>query len=79
MTSKRWLQRQRIKAVHDNDLEQWLASLGMLDQVKSGKYHCPFCEREISLENLGAVLPKNGNVLFACDHIRCLGEIECTR
>jgi hypothetical protein len=76
MFKKRWLQREKLKAVHDNDLEQFLSSIGVLNQVITGYYHCIICDTQISLENLGAVYPKDNKIDFVCDRLSCLAEMN---
>lgn len=79
MSRKRWLQREKMRAVHDNDLEQFLSSIGVLDQIKNGNYHCSACDTEITMENLGAIYPKDNKINFVCNRPCCLTEIETTK
>lgn len=76
MFKKRWLQREKLRAVHDNDLEQFLASIGVLDQVVDGYHKCVICDTKITMDNLGAVYPKNDKINFVCDRLSCLAKIN---
>lgn len=76
MIQKRWLQRDKLRAVHDNDLEQFLASLGVLDGVVNGNYHCIVCGLQISIDNLGAASPKDNEVALICNRPACLLELD---
>jgi hypothetical protein len=79
MIKKRWLKREKLKAVHDNDLEQFLSSIGVLDQVIGGYYHCMICDIQITIENLGAIYPKDNKINFVCERLSCLNEINLTK
>jgi len=76
MFKKRWIQRERVKAVHDDDLEQFLSSIGVLDQIKKGYHHCIVCNTQITLENLGAVYPKDNKINFVCDRPSCVANLD---
>ena len=76
MFKKRWLQREKVKAVHDNDLELFLSSIGVLEQIKEGYHHCIVCSTQISLENLGVVFPKDNKINFVCDRPSCLANLD---
>ena len=79
MFKKRWLQREKVKAVHDDDLEQFLSSIGVLDQIKEGYHYCIVCNTQITLENLGAVFPKDNKINFLCDRLSCLDKMNLTQ
>lgn len=76
MGIERWTQRNVVKAVHDNDLEQFLSSIGVLDEINSGLHNCSFCKKQITLDNLGAVYPFDKTIAFACDLPTCLIKIQ---
>ena len=76
MFKKRWMQREKVKAVHDDDLEQFLSSIGVLDQIKKGYHYCIVCNTQITLENLGAVFPKDNKINFVCDRPSCLANLN---
>ena len=76
MFKKRWIQKEKVKAVHDDDLEQFLSSIGVLDQIKKGYHRCIVCNTWITLENLGAVYPKDKKINFVCDRPSCLANLN---
>ena len=51
------LHKEDIKAVHDDDLEGFLSSLGLLHDVQSGKIRCKFCREKLNLDTIQIVLP----------------------
>jgi len=78
MRKKRWIEREKLDAVHDDDLEALLTSLGILDEIKVGKHHCIVCGVQITLDNLGAIYPKGKIISFICDRVACSREIIVT-
>jgi hypothetical protein len=76
MFNKRWIQREKLRAVHDNDLEGFLSSIGVLDQIRKGYHHCIVCDTPIAIENLGAVYPKENKINFVCERLSCLGKVN---
>lgn len=79
MFKNRWLKKDKLKAVHDNDLSQFLSSIGVLEQIINGQHACNICDIKITLENLGAVYPEDNKINFVCNRISCLFEIELMR
>jgi hypothetical protein len=79
MFKKRWFQRDKLSAVHDNDLEEFLSSIGVLNQIVDGHYNCIICNINITLENLGAIYPKDNKINFICDRLSCLDQIDLIR
>ncbi len=72
MLLSRWRQRQRVKAVHEDDLEALLRSLGLLESVLSGQAVCSFCGSVMTLDNLRLVFPQRGRVSLCCDALACV-------
>lgn len=64
-----------IKAVHDDDLVSLLSSLGVYEQIKSNSCRCHFCRQIISLDNLGAIIPLDGSIVFSCNVEKCLQQM----
>ncbi len=65
----------QLKAVHDDDLETLLTSLGYIELVKSGNCKCIFCNDVINLESLGSIIPKDGEIQFSCNKIDCYNKL----
>lgn len=65
----------RLQAVHDDDLITLLTSLGKYDKVCTGQSSCSFCKKTITLENLGAIVPINGEIAFSCDSLICINNM----
>jgi hypothetical protein len=69
---RRWRARQSFKAVHEKDLETFLASLGILDAIENRTLTCISCGDIVTLDNLGCVMPMNGEVRVCCEKPSCL-------
>ncbi len=57
---------QVLKAIHPDDLEAVLSSLGLLDSVKAGKCRCEKCGEAISVGSLGAIVRAGDHYKFFC-------------
>lgn len=66
-----------IHAVHENDLEGVLKSIGLYDELKTGSGKCYFCDNQVNLENLGALIPvtlsdkKRKEIRYSCKAPLC--------
>lgn len=78
MFNERWIKRSKISAIHDHQLETYLASLGVLSEISDGRKHCKVCESQISLENIGAIVPVAGRIEIFCDRAKCLAQLNTT-
>ena len=77
MFGKYWLEKKKIKAVHDDDLEKFLLSIGILDHIKEGHISCFICDIQINLDNLGIVIfSKNNQIKLVCNKFSCLEKID---
>ncbi len=75
MKKTRWLQREAVTAVHDNDLVEYLSSIGLLREIETGACMCAECGSKVNLENFGAVFPKENNICIVCDRPLCISRI----
>lgn len=64
-----------IKAVEDQDLEKYLNSLGVLEEIKKGEVLCQYCGNKITIESLEAIVPRDGSVKFVCRNKNCMNQI----
>lgn len=64
-----------IKAVHDDDLSEFLEKLGMSEEINNGRIHCTFCNCIINTSNFGGVFKENGNIKSFCQKTECYLEV----
>jgi len=65
----------KIKAVHSDEFESFLKNLGILEDVKNGKYNCEVCRAKVDLSNIACVYPENKEVKFCCNNTSCYEKI----
>ncbi|WP_289747786.1 hypothetical protein [Thomasclavelia cocleata] len=61
----------KMKAVHDKDLENLLKSLHVYESVVNGEYKCLFCNEKITLDNIDSIVPYEESIQFTCDKLMC--------
>jgi len=66
--------RQKVMAVHEDDVKELLSKLGIIDQVEHNKIKCPICGQNITVQNVGLVYKKEGKLLIACNSSICLAS-----
>lgn len=60
-----------LKAVHDDDVVDFLKSLNCYEDIISGKIHCFNCKNVITLENFQCVFPLDRKISFCCSDDEC--------
>lgn len=65
----------KMKMVHDKELKQLLQSLEVYDDVVNGQCECLFCHAKITLDNIDAIVPHEGQVCFTCDKKSCHSKL----
>lgn len=65
------VQENKMKAVHDKDLENLLKSLNVYESVVNGGYKCLFCDGDITLDNIDSIVPYEESIRFTCDKPTC--------
>ena len=68
--------KRKIYAVHDRDIKEFLAELGLLDRVIKGELKCAQCGCVLSLENIGIITILRGDSKICCDNIECFYELR---
>lgn len=69
------MNKEKLKSVHDDDLEKLLEKLGILSKFKQRKLKCTFCKTTITMENLNSIFPQSGAIKIVCDKIECMREL----
>lgn len=64
-----------IKAVHDQDLQLLLDSLGLTEQINEGKMKCGICGTPIDMNNLLCVYPSGEMIKVCCNNNECYGSV----
>jgi hypothetical protein len=69
------VQREALKAVHDDDLEVVLKALGLYAAFSQGKLKCIFCSEPITWENLHSLIPDSGAIKCGCNKPFCVEQL----
>ncbi|MDP2207788.1 MAG: hypothetical protein Q8K98_03305 [Bacteroidota bacterium] len=69
------MEKQALHAVHDDDLEELLQSVGILGDFKRRAIKCKFCGDVVTWENLHAIYPESGSVKLVCDKASCVNQL----
>ena len=68
--------KESIKAVIEEDLETYLKSLGLYQQVLDNNIKCRFCGEKITFDNLQAIIPLDDKIYIVCDRYNCMEKIN---
>lgn len=71
-----FLPKEEVSVVHDDDLENFLNSLGVFQKFQQGKIKCKFCKTPITFENLHSIFPQSGVIKIVCDNLDCIRELS---
>ena len=64
--------RKKLSAVLDEDLSDFLSSIGLLEKIQNGDLFCTCCGNVITLNNLQVILPKADHSFDVfCDNPDC--------
>ena len=75
MRRRWWAEREKVSAVHDQDLEGLLETLGLLEAIQNGTVKCDVCGETVKLENILCVFPAGKSVGIGCDRPECARQV----
>jgi hypothetical protein len=67
--------KENVSVIHDDDLDAFLDSIGILNKFKRGELKCKFCRTPISYENFHSIFPQSGDIKLVCDNVDCIKEL----
>jgi hypothetical protein len=65
-----------FQAVHVNDLDVFLDSLGIKQDIESGVMLCLICNCKINRENLGLIFVIKGEIKICCNKPECYLKVN---
>lgn len=65
-----------LRAVHDDDLIQFLQSIGLHRPIIDGDVRCYFCSEVVTLANFLAAFPLSGTIKAVCNKPDCLKKLS---
>ncbi|MCK4297434.1 MAG: hypothetical protein KAW56_00330 [Candidatus Marinimicrobia bacterium] len=66
------MKKYEINAVFEHDIINVLKSLEIYENILSGKFHCSFCNKVITIENIHSIFPEDENIMFCCNDSECI-------
>jgi hypothetical protein len=64
-----------IKAVHDQDLEKFLNKLGLWEKLQQGLLKCEICGKTITFNNIQGIYKEKNKIKFVCDTPTCYKKL----
>jgi hypothetical protein len=64
-----------INAVHESDLEGFLASVGLLQEFQDGKLKCKFCKDPIDKQNIYSIIKDSDTYKAVCSKAQCVSAL----
>jgi hypothetical protein len=64
-----------IRAVHDDDLPEFLKRLGVLGDIQARRATCFLCGSPVLMETFHAAVPDSGSVKLVCSRPVCVGRL----
>lgn len=69
------MNKSEIKAVYGEDLEEYLDSLGVLEDVKSGNKTCFYCGVAVNINDISTIFPEHNDVQICCSDFGCYQKL----
>lgn len=67
--------KKKMKIVYHKDFPELLQSLGIYEQITSGKMKCEYCGATLTLDNIQALIPRKGQIVVVCRNKECRNKI----
>jgi len=67
----RWLQREKVHAIHSRDLETILKDLGLLDEILAGSLLCSMCGSPLTLDTIQCLYLDENKTKLCCTRNSC--------
>ena len=65
-------ERRELVALHIKEMRKLLQRLNLLEKFKKGEVTCFFCNKTLTFSNIGAIMYREGRVVFICDSHTCI-------
>jgi len=71
---RRWSSREKLLAVSGDELEEWLASLGILEALQAGEVACFVCGEQVGMDTLQLASRVKGEIVVCCIKPSCVRD-----
>lgn len=65
----------KIRAVHENDIENILRRFNLLKDFEEGRVLCKFCKTPTNVNNLYSFIPESGMLNIVCEKAECVNQL----
>ena len=76
---ERWLQREKVHAIHKRDLISVLEGLDLLEELTAGSLSCNICGASIDLDTLQCLFMEDNQIRLCCTNIECYQHVLSER
>ena len=70
------MRKHTVRAIHDEDLHEFLESIGIRQSIEAGRIPCHVCGQTLTIDTVQAVLPINNKIAAVCSQPDCIKKIE---
>lgn len=68
---ERWINRKKIPAIHERDIESIIRDLGLYDKIAMGEVNCSICGEKIRMDNILGIYMEEEEIILCCDKGQC--------
>jgi hypothetical protein len=72
---ERWINRQKIPAIHTMDMVDILKELGIYDRISRGEIKCPICGSMITIDSAQCIYMEENEVKICCNASKCCEKV----
>lgn len=65
-----------ILAVHKRKLQEFLEKLDIWEPLLKGELKCAVCKVNLSVENIGLIIPRGDTISVCCSSSECFFELR---
>lgn len=65
--------REIVKAVHDDQFVQFLKNVNLYEKINQGRCSCKMCGKTITINNIYTIIPnRDKSISYICDEMSCV-------
>lgn len=65
----------KLKAVGNDDLDDYLNSLGLLQPLQLGQVKCAVCGKRVTKNTFSCIFPHDGEICLCCNDLACYEKV----
>ena len=68
---ERWLQRDKVHAIHEQDMETIVRELGLFEKIISGEILCSECGGKVNIDSIQFIYMQDEDIKICCNATDC--------